>query len=132
MFKFIRCLARFLPKPTSAQQDKQTTGGSTPGILVPRSSITGETETKRKGGARNSIWPLHKAAPTNRGSPSPQEAAPVPSHPSALVREGHSARVSLSPRFPKFYTIHLISNILPATMMKQEKKEKWASPFLPS
>lgn len=101
MFKFICCLARFLPKPTSAQQDKQTTGGSTPGILVPRSSITGETETERKGGARNSIWPLHKAAPTNRGSPSPQEAAPVPSHPSTLFREGHSARVSLSPGFPK-------------------------------
>ena len=47
------------------------------------------------------MWPLHKAAPMNRGPPSPQEASPRPSYPSTLVREDRSACVSLSPGFPK-------------------------------
>ena len=95
MFKFTCCLARFLHEPTSPKQDKQTIGGSTPGILVPRSSITDRERKDQKEGRSTEmwLWPLHKAAPTDRSSLSPREASPVTSHSSIWI-EDHSTCVA--------------------------------------
>lgn len=92
MFKFTCCLARFLHEPTSPKQDKQTIGGSTPGMLVPSSSITDRERRDQKEGRSTEMWlrPLHKAAPTDRSSLSPQEASPVTSHSSIWIKEDHS------------------------------------------